>query len=560
MSWLQRISNAAPGLPEILGYRRTDLPHDIIAGLSVAAVAIPVGVAYAQLAGFRPEVGLYSSILPLVAYALFGTSRQLIVGPDATTCALVAAAVIPLAGGDPGRHASLSMTLALLAGMFCIAARFFHLGGLADFLSKPILVGFLNGMALSIALGQIGRVFGIPIVKPGIIPRLIEFASQIRLTEPLTLAVAGIAAAVLALSGRFIPRLPAALAAMVVSGAAVHMLQLDSRGVETIGPVPAGLPPIRFPSAPLALLPALCAEAAGLALIAFSSMMVTARSFAAKNRYEIDADGEFAALGAANIAAALSHGFAVSGADSRTAMNDAAGGRTRVAGLIAAAAVALVLLFATGPLRYVPVAALGTVLCKAAFSLLDVRALRLFYRTDRRALILSLMATLGVATIGAIKAILLVVILALLRFVRLVSRPPVEVLGAVPEMPGLHAVHRHPRARRVPGLLLFRFNAPIVFFNAPFFRRSILSAIDTEPNVKWLVLDMIPVTMMDVTGLEALRDLSDTLQARGVLLVTAGRQTEWNQWAERRQLKPGWPSYPTLRAAVRAYKAMASAA
>jgi high affinity sulfate transporter 1 len=560
MSWLQRISRAAPGLPELIGYRRADLPHDAIAGLSVAAVAVPVGVAYAQLAGFRPEVGLYSSILPLLAYALFGTSRQLIVGPDATTCALVAAALVPIAAGNAELYASLSLTLAFLAGIFCLVARFFRLGGLADFLSKPILVGFLNGMALSIALGQMGRVFGIPIVKAGIIPRLIEFASEIRMTQPLTLAVAGIAAVVLALSGRFIPRLPSALAAMVISAAAVHMLHLESRGVETVGPVPAGLPPIRFPSFPLALLPTLCADAAGLALIAFSSMMATARSFAARNRYEIDADAEFAALGAANIAAVLSNGFAVSGADSRTAMNDASGGRTRVAGLIAAAAVALVLLFATAPLRYVPIAALGTVLCKAAFSLLDISSLKLFYRTDRRELILSLVATLGVATIGGIKAILLVVILAVLRFVRVVSRPRVEILGAVPEMPGLHAVHRHPSARKLPGLLLFRFNAPIVFFNAPFFRRSILNAIEAEPHAKWLILDMIPITTMDITGIEAFREVSELLHARGVALVTAGRQTEWRQWAERRQLKSDWQSYPTLRAAIRAYKAIASAA
>jgi MFS superfamily sulfate permease-like transporter len=297
-----------------------------------------------------------------------------------------------------------------------------------------------------------------------------------------------------------------------------------------------------------------------LALIAFSSMMMTARSFATRNHYEIDADSEFAALGAANIAAALSHGFAVSGADSRTAMNDAAGGRTRVAGLIAAAAVALVLLFGTGTLRYVPVAALGTVLVKAAVSLLDLPALKLFYRADRRELIVSLVATLGVATVGAIKAILLVVILALLRFVRLVSRPQVEILGAVPEMSGLHAVHRHPRAIRVPGLLLFRFNAPVVFFNAPFFRRSILDAVDADPQVKWLVLDMIPITMIDLTGLDVLRQVSDTLHARGIALVTAGRQTEWKHWSERRQLTSGWQSYPTLRAAIRAYRVNASAA
>ena len=558
--WLQRISAGMPGLPELLSYSRADLPGDIIAGLSVAAVAVPIGVAYAQLAGFAPEFGLYASVLPLVAYALFGTSRQLIVGPDATTCALVAAAVTPLAAGNQTLYASLSVTLAFLAGVFCILASFLRLGGLADFLSKPILVGFLNGMALSIALAQVGKIFGIPIAKEGIIPRLVEFVSEIRMTQPLTLAVAGAAFLVLAVSPRLMPRFPSALLAMVITGLAVRIFGLDAAGVKTIGPLPAGLPPVRIPSFPLDLLPNLCAEAAGLALIAFSSMMLTARSFAAKNRYEIDADREFAALGAANLAAAISQGFAVSGADSRTAMSDAAGGRTRITGLIAAAAVAAVLLFFTSPLQYVPIGALGAVLVRAAFSLLDLRALKVLYQVDRRELVLSLIATVGVATVGAIKSILLVVILALLRFVRLVSRPKVEILGTVPSTPGLHSVDRHGNAATFPGLLVFRFNAPIVFFNAPFFKRSILSAIRaSEPDLKWVVVDMIPITMIDLTGLAVLREVIDVLRERGVRFIAAGRQTEWRHWAERRQLESGWQSFPTLRAAIKAYRANAFA-
>jgi MFS superfamily sulfate permease-like transporter len=237
-------------------------------------------------------------------------------------------------------------------------------------------------------------------------------------------------------------------------------------------------------------------------------------------------------------------------------MNDAAGGRTRVTGLVTAAAVAAVLLFFTGPLKYVPIAALGAVLGRAAFALLNITVLKLFYRVDRRELAVSLIATLGVATVGAVKSILLVVILALLRFVRLVSRPKVEILGTVPETPGLHSVDRHPDAETLPGMLLFRFNAPIVFFNAPFFKRSILHAVQSAgPDLKWVVVDMIPITMIDITGLEALRDVIDILSRRGVTLTAAGRQTEWKHWAERRQLNSGWCSFPTLRAAVKAYKA-----
>jgi len=544
-----------PGLPELQSYSRADLPSDLIAGLSVAAVALPVGVAYAQLAGFRPEFGLYASILPLVAYALFGTSRQLIVGPDAATCALVAAAVGPLAAGNDVLYVSLSMALAFLAGVFCIAARFLKLGVLADFLSEPILVGFLNGMAISIALGQIGKIFGFSITEEGIVPRLVEFASKLGLTHPPTLAIGVAAFLVLALSPKLIPRLPAALATMIVTGLLVRVLGLDAVGVKTIGAVPAGLPPLRIPSFPAEFLPRLCAEAAGLALIGFSSMMLTARSFAAKNRYEIDVDQEFAALGAANVAAALSQGFAVSGADSRTAMSDSAGGRTRVTGLVTAASVAAVLLFFTGPLQYVPIAALGAVLVKAAFSLLNIPALKRFYQVDRREFALSLLATLGVATVGVIQAIFVAVILALLRFVRLVSRPKVEILGSVPGLPGLHSTDRHPEAVTVSGLVLFRFNAPIVFFNAPFFKRSALEAAEgAGPDLKWFVIDMIPVTMIDITGLLAAADVIKTLRARGVAFIAAGRETEWKHWAESRGLKSGFRSFPTLRAALKRYR------
>jgi high affinity sulfate transporter 1 len=559
-SLISAVGRLAPGLSDLTHYDKTNLPRDLLAGLSVAAVALPVGVAYAQLAGFGPEAGLYASILPLVAYALFGTSRQLIVGPDAATCALVAAAVSPLAGANKEAYASLSMTLAFLAGVFCILASFLRLGALADFLSKPILVGFLNGMALSIALGQIGKIFGFPITGERILPKLIEFVSKLGSTHLPTLAVGVAAFAILLLSPRLVPRIPAALIAMIATGLAVKLLGLDAKGVQTIGVVAAGLPGFRVPSIQLELLPQLCAEAAGVALIGFSSMMLTARSFAAKNKYEIDVDREFAALGAANIAAAISQSFAISGADSRTAMSDSAGGRTRLVGLVTAATVAAVLLFFTGPLQYVPIAALGAVLVKAAFSLLDLRALKTFFQMDRRELVLSLLATLGVAAVGAVQAILVAVILALLRFVRLVSRPRIEVLGKVPGLSGLHSIDRHPDASTIPGLVLFRFNAPIVFFNAPFFKRSVLEAVDAAgPGLRWFVIDMIPITMIDITGLQTAADIVEMLQTRGIAFIAAGRVTEWRHYAESRNFKTGLRSFPTLRAAIKAYQHEAEA-
>ncbi|HWS74955.1 MAG TPA: SulP family inorganic anion transporter, partial [Quisquiliibacterium sp.] len=555
--WLSRV---APGLAALLEYRRADFSHDLLAGLSVAAVAVPVGVAYAQLAGFNPIVGLYASILPLVAYALFGTSRQLIVGPDAATCALVAAAVAPLSGGDPGRYLSLSVALAGLAGLICIAASFLRLGALADFLSKPILVGFLNGISLHILVGQFDKVFGFATESPpGIIPSLLALADQIEQTHWPTLALGLGTFAVLLVSRRILPRLPAPLVALTVAGLVVALLGLDGKGVAVVGAVPAGLPALHLPRIPLDLLDNLLGAAAGIALVSFSSMMLTARSFAAKNRYTVDADREFTALGAANIAASLSQGFAISGADSRTAVADAAGGRTQVTGLVAAATVAVVLMFLTEPLRYVPIAALGAVLAMASLSLLDIQGLRRLFQLSRVEFALSLLATLGVIWVGAVQAILVAVVLALLRFVQVTSRPRVETLGEVEGLAGLHAFKSHPSARIDAGLLLFRFNGPLVFFNAPYFKQQAHAAIaGAGPGLKWFVLDALPLTQLDVTGVYELEDLYQSLQAQGVELVVAGRLAE----VRRRRRAVGLAEaeervrhFPTLRQAVRAYRA-----
>jgi high affinity sulfate transporter 1 len=394
--------------------------------------------------------------------------------------------------------------LTFFTGLFCIAASFLRLGALADFLSKPILVGFLNGIAISILLGQIGKLFGFAIESGGIVPRLLEFIAKLPQTHGPTLAVGLGSFAVLFLARRFLPRWPAALAALVASAIAVALLKLDGHGVAILGSVPAGLPPLRWPTFSPEHLPSLVASAAGLALVLFSSGMLTARSFAAKNRYEIDVDREFAAFGAANLVSALSQGFAVTGADSRTAMCDAAGGRTQVTGLVAAATMAMVLLFLTDPLRYVPIAALGAVLVFASFSLFDVRSLREIWRIDRREVGLAVITTLGVVAVGAIDAILVAVALALVRFVKLTARPRDEVLGKMEGLPGFHSIERHPGAKTFPGLAVYRFNGPITFFNAAYFKQRALAVADAaDPALQWFVIDTIPISHIDVTGMLA---------------------------------------------------------
>jgi high affinity sulfate transporter 1 len=552
----ERLSRIAPGVTMLRGYRREWLRDDMAAGLSVAAVALPVAIAYAQLAGFPPVVGLYASILPLVVYALLGTSRQLIVNPDAATCAMVAAIVAPLAAGDAGLYNTLAVSLAVLTGVVCIVGGLFRLGFLADFLGKPVLVGFMNGIAISIVLGQIGKVFGFPIESGRILPRLIEFVSKLSDTHLPTLAVGVTTFAIMRGVRRFFPRLPAPLIALVAAVALVQVLALDRSGVAVLGAVPAGLPELRWTPVPLPLVMPLLTGAVGLALVSFTSGMVTARSFAARNRYEIDVDREFVALGACNVAAGLSQGFAVTGADSRTAMSDVMGGKTQVTGLVAAVAMALVLLFFTGPLRYLPGSALGAVLISAGIGLFDWRALVRFYRIQEGEFLVCVAAMLGVVALGALEGIMLAIALAMLVLLVRSSRPADAVLGRVEGLQGFYDLARHEGAAVVPGLILYRFTASVIFYNAPHFRRRVLAVAEANPGAAWLIVDGAPIVHLDSTGADTIATLADDLSRQGIRLVLGGALPQVQRMLERSGALERLGAdavFPTFRAAVEAY-------
>jgi high affinity sulfate transporter 1 len=552
-----RLKQIAPGLVMLAGYRREWLRADAAAGLSVAAVALPTAIAYAQLAGFPPVVGLYASILPLVAYAVFGTSRQLIVNPDAATCAMVAAIVAPLAGSDVDLYVTLAVALAALTGVACIAAGLFRLGFLADFLAKPVLVGFLNGIAISIFLGQIGKVFGFPIESGRILPRLIEFVSRLPETHLPTLGVGLATLVVLLAVRRVLPKLPAPLLALLVAVALVEGLRLDRHGVAILGAVPAGLPEIRWTPVPPEYIGGLLAGAMGLALVSFTSGMVTARSFAARNGYDIDVDREFIALGACNVAAGLSQGFAVTGADSRTAVSDFMGGKSQVTGLIAAAVMAAVLLFFTGPLQYLPVSGLGAVLISAALGLFDWKAMVRLYRIREGELAVCVAAMLGVVTLGALEGILVAVALAMLVLLIRSSRPADSVLGRVEGLSGFHNVARHDEATTIPGLVLYRFNASVIFFNAAYFKRRVLATVSGRPGTRWVVVDGGPIVHLDSTGADTLAALADELAAKGVRLMLADVHARVQRMLTRSGALERLGAdavFPTLRSAVEAYE------
>jgi len=543
----------APGLGQLVAYERDWLRHDLIAGVSVAAVALPTAIAYAQIIGLDPVIGLYAAIPALLAYAVFGTSRHLIVNPDAATCAMIAATLAPLAAGNSEILLPLSVVLAIFTGLFCIAASFLRLGFLADFLSRPILIGFLNGVAISIFLGQIGKVFGFSTESHGILASLIEFVKKLPQTHWPTLAVGVLAIAVMLVSKRLLPRWPGPLLAVVAAVAVVKMLGLDARDVAVVGHVPAGLPRLSWPTFDPEFLPPLFGGALGVALVSFCNAMVVARSFAAKNHYEVDADRELFALGASQCAAGLCQGFAVSGTESRTAMNHAMGGKSQAAGLVAAAVMAGVLLFLTGPLSYLPKAALGAVLIVAALGLFDVASLRRLWHVSRSEFGVAIATMLGVIALDVLEGIVMAVSLALLLLLKRSARPPDAVLVRVPGMKGFHDLTHHADASLTPGLLLYRFGAGIVFFNASYLKKRVLGLAAAQPDLKWVVIDGSTVNTIDSTGAETLEALARDLDRQGIRLGLAGFRSETMAMLDRAGAMAviGANSvYPTLKSAM----------
>lgn len=523
-----------PIAPWLFAYRREWLRADIVAGVSVAAVALPIAIAYSQLAGVPPVYGLYASLLPLVAYALFGSSRQLIVAPDAATCAIVAAVVAPLASGDPSRYLALTAALAIIAGVFCIAAGLARLGFLTNFLARPILTGYLNGIALSIIIGQLGPLFGFSVERSGFFRMLWQFLSKLDQTHGPTLAVGSTMLALLLLLARLAPKVPGPLVAVVLGIAGSALFGVGDHGVRLLGAIPAGLPAFAIPAIGAGDWQPLAVGAIGLALISYNSAMVTARSFAAKHRYDIDSNQEFVALGVANIGAGALQGFAVSGADSRTAVNDSVGGKSQLTGLVAAAVLALTLLFFTGPLGWLPVAVLAAVLIKAAMGLFDLRALATLRRVSPQEFRLSLIALLGVITVGVLPGVMVAVGAAMVQLLMRASRPHDAVLGRIPGTRTYNDATSHPEAETFPGLVIYRFDAALLFFNADHFKARVRTMVRQAPTpVHCFVLDAETMPYLDTTGAASLEQLCADFEAEHIVLAVAAAKSPVRSMLER---------------------------
>ncbi len=548
-----------PGLALLLAYDRRWLGPDLAAGLSVAAIALPVGIAYASLAGVPVETGIYAAIFPLLAYALFGSSRQLIIGPDAATCLMVAASLTPLAAGDPERYMALLPVLTLITGCFYLGAGWARLGFIASFLSQPILTGYLNGIALIIIVGQLPKLLGYPSSEVEFFPRLVELAREAGQSHWPT-AVLGLALlAFLVGLRRSFPTLPAALVVVAVGILAVFTFDLDGRGVQTTGPVPAGLPALGFAFFDFETYRALFRDALGIMLISFTSGVLTAKSFAQRNRYDIDADQELRAFGAGNIASAVAQGFPVTGADSRTAVNDAMRGQTQLVGIVAALAMLLVLFFLTGPLALVPTTALAAVILVSAVGLFDFLGLRRLSAMSWREAAISIVTTLGVLILGVLEGVVLAIGLSLFWMLSMTLRPSDAILGQLPGRKGFHSLADFPEAETFPGLLLYRFNANIVFFNVDYFRQRLLRAVRrSSPPVRWVVVDLSPVSIVDATALQRLDALREELGRDGITLAVARARQHLGRFFDRdfveRRMLAQTRNYPSMRAAVAAWQ------
>ncbi len=539
---LSRLYAFMPGLETFARYEKSWLKDDVTAALSVAAVALPVAIAYAQLTGVNAAVGLYSCVLPMLVYALFGTSRQLIVGPDAATCAVIAAVVTPLAAGDSLMHWQLVMTMTVMTGFWCLIASRFKLGVLADFLSKPILMGLLNGVAITIIVGQFSKIFGFTFDEKYLLERLGGAPSYLSQTHIPTFLMAILTVIVYFVMKRIKPAWPASMFAIAVGALLVWLFNLTEYDIAVIGSVAGGLPSFQTPAFNIGIARELVMPALNLAMVSFVSMMLTARSFAAKNGYDIDADKEFKALGLANIASALSQGFAVSGADSRTAVNDANGGKTQLVSVIAAVLIAIVAVFLTAPLEYIPSAALGVVLVIASVHLIDFKAIWVLRLRDRQAFYLALTTLFAVLFIGVIPGITLAVLLGLFQFLRTVMRPTDQVLGL--DSKGIiRSIDGSDKATAVPGVFIYRFNSPLTYFNSTYFKRRLLERFarqnQLEP-VDCVMIDAVPCfTHLDLSVMAMLTDIEALLRKRGVSLVLAGRKRQLLSWFEQTDMVSG---------------------
>jgi len=543
--------------------RQYELPwlrHDLVAGLVMTTMLVPVGIAYAEASGLPGINGLYATIVPLLAYALFGPSRILVLGPDSALASVILTVVVPLSAGDPQRAVALGGMLAVVSGVVCIAAGVARLGFITELLSKPIRYGYMNGIALTVLLSQIPKLLGFSVRAQGPLRQVSGIVEKVLAgnTRVVTFVVGASTLALILVLKRW-PRIPGILIAVVAATLVVAAFDLAKRaGVSVLGPLPQGLPWPRLPFVQVEDVGTILMGGLAVALVSFADTSVLSRTYAARLGTPVDPNQEMVGLGVANFAAAFFQGFPVSSSSSRTPVAEAAGAKTQLTGVVGAVAIAVLLLAAPNLLRNLPNTALAAVVIAAAIGLIEIADLRRIYRIQRWEFWLSIACFAGVAVFGAIPGIGLAIVIAVIEFLWDGWRPHSAVLGRVERVKGYHDITRYPDAKLIPGLVLFRWDAPLFFANAELFRDRTMQAVADSPSpVRWLVVAAEPVTSVDVTAADVVSELDDSLHAAGIELCFAEMKDPVKDKLKRFGLfaRLGEQAFfPTIGEAVRAYR------
>jgi high affinity sulfate transporter 1 len=547
-----------PGVRTLTSYQISWLRRDVVAGIVLSTLLVPQGMAYAELAGLPPITGLYTTVLCLIGYAVFGPSRILVLGPDSSLGPMIAATILPILGsnGNPEQAIALASLLALIVGAIMIVAGIAKLGFVADLLSKPTQIGYMNGLALTILIGQLPKLFGFSTDANGLINEASAFVHGITSGEAVGAAVAIglVSLGLILVLGRWLPRIPGVLVAVLVAIAASKVLDLASHGVSLVGTLPQGFPPLTLPGiASVSDLPLLVAGALGIALVALTDTISTASAFAARTGQEVDGNGEMIGIGVANVAASFFQGFPVSTSGSRTAVAEQAGAKTQVTGIVGAAAIVLMLVFAPWLLQNLPQPTLAAIVIAASLSLADIPGTVRLWHQRRVEFLLSITAFLGVALLGVLAGIAVAVALSIINVFRRAWWPYQTTLGRVPGLAGQHDRLQHPDAEELPGLVIFRFDAPLFFANARTFRNQIRHLAEASPRPRWILIAAEPITDIDTTAADMLADLDEDLNANGTSLVFAELKNPVREKLERYELiGPLNPDhfFPTLDVAI----------
>ncbi|MEY3309427.1 MAG: hypothetical protein RLZZ413_3465 [Pseudomonadota bacterium] len=516
-------------LASLRGYKPAWLRPDISAGLAIAAVGIPSAIAYPAIAGLPPETGIYASIASVIGYALFGPSRRLVVGPDAATMAVLAGVIgtvlADMPGVTPADRAVVAALIALGVGTICLIGSALRLGNLASLLSRPILVGFFVGVAVSIVIGQIGRVTGVPITSDGLVAPLVELVQKAGSIHPPSVLLAAAMFAILQMARIWNPVIPGPVIVVLLSVALSALLGFEDLGIRIVGDLPAGLPTLGLPWRSGLPWGQLILGAAAVFVVSFGAGIITARGFAAQTGDTVNANAELTGFGAANIASGLMGGFAVTSSDSRTAVNLSVGGRSQVAGLTAAAVLGLAMLFFSDVMRILPIPALGAILIAAALSVIDLTGLRQIWKISRIEFGFALIALMGAISFGVLQGVVVAIIATFLYVIISAMQPRVVLMGRVPHRDGFYKLHRSPDSRPVDGLAICFIQGSVLFFNADHVKARLDQIIDAgPPGLRWMVIEASAITQIDTTAADMLLTIRDRLHRHGAVLVLADVQ------------------------------------